>query len=404
MDTVLFNFHDLVLILTAFECLLFALLLGLANKLKPLSTYFFIGFLLCHFFIPVHELTFWGKQFRIWMLDISPNLFFIGSYAYFLDGPLLYFFVRSLLYKDFKLKRATWLHVMPVVLFFIHMVVSFYTLDYSERHRLIETQHIAYSSPYLYFDAAGRYMRLVYAILCFVLVFNYGEKLKNVYANVNKRDLAWLKLMLASFLVLFVWDAVLLTIKLHGLANDDFAMDLLNNVGLSGYYLTFLVLNVLIFLKFTLFNSVASVDEEANADRPQEKAEGIDKEVVTHIETTMMNSKVYTLPDISVDRLAEEMQMPAKRLSQTIKQHFHLNFYEFINSYRIEEAKRLLSDPECAKKTITEIYFEVGFNSKSVFNTFFKRVVGMTPSQYREQQAKTPTQRKNPISFIEQEK
>lgn len=404
MDTVLFNFHDLVLILTAFECLLFALLLSASNKEKAVSTFFFIGFLTCHIFIPMHELTFWGKQFRIWMLDISPNLFFMGSYAYFLDGPLLYFFVRSLLYKDFKFKRVHLLHALPVLLFFVHMVTSFYLQPYDERHRLIETQHIAYSSPYLYFDAAGRYMRLVYAVLCFVLVFNYGEKLKHVFANLNKRDLAWLKLMLVSFLVLFSWEAILLTIKLHGLATDDFSMDLLNIFGLSGYYLTFAVLNILIFLKFTLFTSVASVEEDSSIERPHDKLDGVDKTLVAHIEDTMTSSKVYTLPDITVDRLAEEMKMPAKRLSQTIKQHFHLNFYEFINSYRIEEAKRLLSDPACADKTITEIYFEVGFNSKSVFNTFFKRVVEMTPSQYREQQAKAPTPRKNPISFIQQEK
>lgn len=404
MDTVLFNFHDLVLILTAFECLLFALLLSATNKEKVISTYFFIGFLICHIFIPVHELTFWGKQFRIWMLDISPNLFFVGSYAYFLDGPLLYFFVRSLLYKDFKFKQIHLLHALPVILFFIHMVVSFYLQGYDERHRLIETQHIAYSSPYLYFDAAGRYMRVVYAVLCFVLIFNYGEQLKNVFANLNKRDLAWLKVMLTSFLVLFSWDAILLTIKLHGLANDDFNMDLLNVFGLSGYYLTFAVLNILIFLKFTLFTSVASVNESATPERHDEKLEGVDKEVVDHIEKTMAESKIYTMPDITVDRLAAEMKMPAKRLSQTIKQHFHLNFYEFINSYRIEEAKRLLSDPESANKTITEIYYEVGFNSKSVFNTFFKRVVELTPSQYREQQAKANNSDKAGFALVRREK
>ncbi|WP_339617497.1 helix-turn-helix domain-containing protein [uncultured Gilvimarinus sp.] len=390
MDTVLFNFHDLVLILTAFECLLFALLLSATNKDKALSTAFFIGFLLCHIFIPLHELTFWGKQFRIWLLDVSPNMFFLGSYAYFLDGPLLYLFVRSLLYKDFELKRIHLLHALPVVLYFFHMLFSFYLQDYERREMLVETQHIAYSAPYLYFDAAGRFIRVVYALLCIKLAFAYGEQLKNVFANLNKRDVAWLKVMLVSFLALFSWDAVLLSLKLHGLIIDDFNLDLLNIVGLSAYYLTFIVLNVLISLKFTLFTSVAAINERPHTPRADDNAPQEDKAHIEHIKAVMASSKVYTQPDITIDRLATELQLPTKRLSQIIKQDFHLNFYEFINSYRIEDAKLQLRDPALANKTITEIYYEVGFNSKSVFNTFFKRVEGVTPSQYREQHSGEP--------------
>ena len=59
-----------------------------------------------------------------------------------------------------------------------------------------------------------------------------------------------------------------------------------------------------------------------------------------------------------------------------------MNFYEFINHYRIEEAKAMLAE-SCQGKTITDIYTAAGFNSKSVFNTFFKKHVGMTPSEYR---------------------
>ncbi|MBU2886725.1 helix-turn-helix domain-containing protein [Gilvimarinus agarilyticus] len=383
MDTVLFNFHDLVLILTAFECLLFALLLSVTNQKRVLSTAFFVGFLICHIFIPLHELTFWGKQFRIWLLDISPNLFFLGSYAYFIDGPLLYLFVRSLLYKDFKLRRIHLFHALPVVLYFVHMLVSFYLQSYERREMLVETQHIAYSAPYLYFDAAGRFMRVIYALLCLRLAFAYAEQLKNVFANLNKRDLAWLKVMLVSFLGLFLWDSALLSLKLYGFAIDDFDLDLLNIVGLSGYYLTFFMLNLLIGLKFTLFTSVAAINESSHPPVAHESLPTEDKTYVESIKETMVKTKIYTQPDITIDQLAATLKLPTKRLSQILKQDFHANFYEFINSYRIEDAKQQLSDLAYADKTITEIYYEVGFNSKSVFNTFFKRKEGCTPSQYR---------------------
>ena len=67
-----------------------------------------------------------------------------------------------------------------------------------------------------------------------------------------------------------------------------------------------------------------------------------------------------------------------------INRHFGANFYTFINSYRIEKAKMMLKDPDQKDTTITDIYLAVGFNSKSVFYTFFKKLEGMTPTKYRQ--------------------
>uniref|UniRef100_UPI0030F3F69A helix-turn-helix domain-containing protein n=1 Tax=Paraglaciecola sp. TaxID=1920173 RepID=UPI0030F3F69A len=70
--------------------------------------------------------------------------------------------------------------------------------------------------------------------------------------------------------------------------------------------------------------------------------------------------------------------------SMLINRHFGVNFYEFINRYRIEEAKKMLIDPKYKNTTITDVYLAVGFNSKSVFYTFFKKFEGITPSNYRQ--------------------
>lgn len=387
MNIILFNFHDVLMVLTAFECMLFATLLAATNKEKALSTWFLVGFLLCHFMIPLHELTFWGSQFRIWLLEKSPNFFFVGSYAYFLDGPLLYFFVRSMLFKDFSLKKIHSLHLLPVILYFIGMTFMFYLKDYSEKHWLVKSQHIAYSFPYLYFEAAGRYIRLTYALFCFSLVFNYSKQLQHIYANLKISDVAWLKIMLVCFVALFAWDGVLLSIKLFELAEDNFNLNLLNVVGLSSYYLNFTVINILIFLKFIFFSSVPPVNEAPAFELKEEKPDLVDQQVIANIERVMIEKKYYANPDITLDKLAAEVKLHPKKLSLAIKLHYHLNFYEFINSYRIQEAKRLLEDPNSSSKTITDVYFEVGFNSKSVFNSFFKRTEGVTPSQYRERKA-----------------
>jgi AraC-like DNA-binding protein len=89
-------------------------------------------------------------------------------------------------------------------------------------------------------------------------------------------------------------------------------------------------------------------------------------------------------PDITLDKLAESLKILPRDLSSLINRHFGINFYEFINRYRIEEAKRMLTSEEYKATTITDIYLKVGFNSKSVFYTFFKKLEGMTPSQCRQ--------------------
>ena len=100
----------------------------------------------------------------------------------------------------------------------------------------------------------------------------------------------------------------------------------------------------------------------------------------------MTSQKPYLDPLLTLDNLAAQSNIPARQLSQLINRHFEKNFFEFINGYRIDEAKELLANKENEKVTIIEIMAKVGFNSKATFNTFFKKIVGLTPTQFRKEQ------------------
>jgi len=76
--------------------------------------------------------------------------------------------------------------------------------------------------------------------------------------------------------------------------------------------------------------------------------------------------------------------MSVNHLSQVINQQSGKNFFKFINEYRVEEAKRLLTDQSTQKYTILAIAYDCGFNSKSSFNTIFKQYTGKTPSDFIE--------------------
>jgi len=96
--------------------------------------------------------------------------------------------------------------------------------------------------------------------------------------------------------------------------------------------------------------------------------------------------KPYLDNDLKLQDIADTMGLPSYHLSQIINTQLNRNFYDLINSYRIEEAKRQLSDPDKHDLKILAIAFEAGFNSKSAFNVAFKKYTNITPSRYRQSQ------------------
>ena len=91
----------------------------------------------------------------------------------------------------------------------------------------------------------------------------------------------------------------------------------------------------------------------------------------------------YRNPDLSLAELAAQLHLPPHHLSQVINEQCQQNFFDFINTYRIEEVKRQLQSPDTAHLKLEEIGFAAGFNSKSAFNAAFKKNTQTTPSQFR---------------------
>jgi ligand-binding sensor domain-containing protein/AraC-like DNA-binding protein len=110
------------------------------------------------------------------------------------------------------------------------------------------------------------------------------------------------------------------------------------------------------------------------------------EQVLPRLTRLMEEEKLYLNPDLTLKKLSERLHVHYNHLSQIINEHLGKSFNDYINAFRIEEAKQKLADPKEARKTVLEIAYDTGFYSKSVFNTAFKKFTGKTPSQFRKEQ------------------
>jgi len=384
MSTVLFNTLDLALLFTIYQCVLFTFFLVLIKKGKKQSNVLLALFLLSYAAIPLDTLINFGEEFRQFSINYSPNVFYVFGSAYWLEAVLLLFYVRSLIYKDFSFKRADLLYLLPFVLYLIYEVNNWYMLDTNTKLAILNGYHIEEEPFYTRFINLFREcFRAFCGLLCLLELRHYQKQIKNNFADIEAVDLTWLKVLIIGFLIIRV-QAVLVTLGYMTSIDLHFTIDYAVLGQLSNFMVMFLI-SFLIFFSLGVSNLFHGIDSSTLAS--QEK-QSIDPAQVSALTLYMQDHKPYLNHLLTLDNLAAQTFMPPRQLSQVINRHFDKNFFEFINSYRIEESKMLLTKQENAKVTMLEIMAQAGFNSKATFNTFFKKVVGMTPTQYRKEQLK----------------
>ena len=388
MQKLLFNAHDIILLVTIYQCLLFVLLIFIIKKNRHQSDFFLAGFLLTQAAIPLHLLVNYGTGFRSVALNFSPDLFHLFETAYWLEGPLLLWYTRSLVYKDYRLGRIDLLFVMPAIAFLLYMLVTFYPLDTADKVELLREDNTM-EAPLLQHLAGllRECLRVGFSILCLIDIRHCRQHIRDYYSNVEDIDLGWLNFLVVAFMLIRIW-AVFVSLAIIYSTRSGVNIGF-GSMGLMGNYAVFVLVSALIFfslLRSSLFEGVESQQVPLNAHEKQE----VDPQLAQRVEQYMINHKPYLANILTLEQLANQLEIPPRSLSTIINRHFKQNFFEYINHFRIEEAKRQLRDPSQADKTMLEIMADCGFNSKATFNTFFKKLVGATPSQYRAEQLKEP--------------
>ncbi|MCU0325041.1 MAG: helix-turn-helix domain-containing protein [Spirosomaceae bacterium] len=133
----------------------------------------------------------------------------------------------------------------------------------------------------------------------------------------------------------------------------------------------------------TLFGSTEIVVEKAITPRVSEETHDDNLQVLKEkVEAYMQKHTPFTNPKLTLNDLAAKIKIPPHILSKVINEGFDKNFFDFVNTYRIEEFKKRMEDPKNKNFTLLGIAFDVGFNSKTAFNRSFKKITNQTPSEY----------------------
>lgn len=159
---------------------------------------------------------------------------------------------------------------------------------------------------------------------------------------------------------------------------------------LKPFFYETLLFKILILLMLVALGAAGLYIYKKQPFKKQEKYKGsplnpqFAEECIRKLKHLMEVEKAYLDADISLQSLAEKLSITSRLLSQILNETLDRNFSDFINFYRVEEAKKILQNPRSAQKKIIALAFDVGFNTKVAFYNAFKKFTNMTPAQYRE--------------------
>ncbi|HEX7846657.1 MAG TPA: helix-turn-helix domain-containing protein [Chitinophagaceae bacterium] len=313
-----------------------------------------------------------------------------------LIGPSLYFYIRG--FKEVITWKKAWPHL---ILFFVYIIII-WRLSLTIGSKYPPTKNMpekVLHNPITILPMSFRILHmLVYYFLSRNALISYRRSIRSLFSETSRIELKWVSWLLNGYLVPVCGTITLYVLLLR--YPDYFNLFVLINAAVFTPYIYVATIKGL--TQPTVWQIQSNVEkEEVEKDMQEavamakkqmpEDVETVKKQdenkfnpLVTSITGLMEQEKIYQEPDLTLRDLAEKLQVLPYQVSQAINDGMNKSFYDLVNGYRVEEAKRLLLDPGNHNYTILSVGFEAGFNSKTTFNTVFKKFTGMTPTEFRE--------------------
>jgi AraC-like DNA-binding protein len=341
-----------------------------------------------------------GEEFlyQIGFFKSVPALLHVLAPIDLLYGPLIYLYVLQLtdpaspgaVTKNYR-------HFIPALIGIV-LLLPFFLLDGTTKLELTETlrkgEAVDNASAHMILAEYGATLFMLgtivqlglYLLVLIKRLIKHSKNIRNEFSDIDRINLTWLRnLLLGLSFIYLIYLA------------DQFFPDLMG-MNILGDLVTVIAVILIYTMGYlglrqpAIFTQASATPERTTAKGINPAAEkylrsGLDREtsrmflgeLARHMET----HKPYLQGDLVLPQLAQQLGISANYLSQVINEQLKVNFYDFVNGYRVEAAKQIIKDTGQKKINILNIAFDSGFNSKSAFYKAFKKTTSMTPTQYR---------------------
>jgi AraC-like DNA-binding protein len=302
---------------------------------------------------------------------------FLSFPTLFLFGPLHYFYVKVLTDRTIVFKPVHLLHFLPFAL----IVIGFIPVYLLPVQQKLEMVHDTLSEDRLHngltIGTIQVFHVFAYITMSFKVLKGYDERILSTRSTIEKINLRWLHFGIACFAVTFGLILIFIVLDVLGFHKAIVAYNIAIPILVS------IIIYIMGYWGMRQPEIFSPGEEQFRKYEKSTLTETLSGEYVQRLRTMMEIEKPYINPDLTLPALASRIGIPPHHLSQIINESLQQNFFDFVNSHRIEEAKRLMQTPGKSAYTLLAIAGEAGFNSKTSFNAAFKKYTGMTPSEFR---------------------
>jgi len=366
-------FFNTVFLLGAFHGFVLSFVLA-GRKVNHFSNRF-MGFLMMVFSLDLAMASFIGFKSYI----TFPYFIGLDFTITLLYGPLLFLYAKTLISGQEKLNLQDYLHFAPF-LFLLVYAIPYYALSGEEKIGLISSEYgIAYGPPMITYLKIG--ISLVYIGIVLIQIFQYRNKVKDNFSSLDKRNLDWLQWFILGMVILAIVTTT--TTFLSSMFGGDVLYTKINLLGITIYVYSIGYMG----LRQPEFFAKIEFEDTKEDSSPRYSKSGLDEktglELMGRLTEIMTSEKPYINNELSLSQLSGLVGITTHNLTEIINSYADKNFYDFVNSYRVEEVKKRITDKKSENLTILGIGLESGFNSKSSFNSVFKKHTGITPSEFK---------------------
>jgi AraC-like DNA-binding protein len=292
----------------------------------------------------------------------KPHLYIYSLKLFsFIAGPLLFIYIKAGLRNNNVNLKDNLFHFIPFVA--IMVFYSGYQFDI-----------ILVSSTNIYVIIAILAHSLLYIFFSFLIIKNNGIIASSLFTNLSEFSFnSWMRILLIGYFI--IWLVQLNSLSIYVI---------LKQPGWCAYSGSILALTILVISLFIMLLLLVNpkiyyfIKYKNNNISDSQKTRYLRK-----IDDFIHTDKPYLDGDITLQIIADKLSIQSRILSQVINESKNMDFKNYMNELRLKESIELLTQNSKNQKTIQEIYFMSGFNSRSVFNELFKRKTGMTPKEFR---------------------